>query len=160
MNKMEKSTLNSNEIEVLKTMMDTEYLNCINVNADDIEKAIKLGIKEFNELEDIVKEAIENKESFQSLCKRLQGHNETFHEKYPDYNYFDLNYKSLLVTIKEELNENNKSVNFNVMESDVYIYPDNISKVDADEICILDLGEKIDFEKIKNELENEIEEEI
>lgn len=151
--------LNANEKDILKVMNDIEYLKCINVNFDDIEKAIKLGIKEFNELEDIVKTATNNKESFQSLCKKLQGHNETFNEKYPNYNYFDLNYKSLLVTIKEELDKENNSIQFSVLKSGVYIYPDNISSVATDEMCVLDLNEEIDFEKIYKNLENNIEEE-
>lgn len=155
--------LNANEKEILEVMKDTEYLKCMNVNFDDIKKAIKLGIKEFNELEDLVKIASKNKESFRHLCNRLQGHNETFDEKYPDYNYFDLNYKSLLVTVKEELDKENNSIQFFVLKSDVYIYPDNISKIAADEICILDLNQNIDFQKVQNELENEknnIEEEL
>lgn len=151
--------LNDNEKDILKTIKDIEYLKCINVNLEDIEKAIKLGIKELNELENIVKAASENKESFQNLCTRLQGHNESLNEKNPNYNYFDLNYKSLLVTVKEKLDEENNSMQFSVQKSDVYIYPDNISKISADEICILDLNEEINFEKIYENLENSVEEE-
>ncbi len=150
--------LNTNEKDILKVMNDIEYLKCINVNFDDIEKAIKLGIKEFNELEDIVKIAANNKESFQNLCQRLQGHNEVFNEKYPNYNYFDLNYKSLLVTVKEKLNKDNDFSQFTVLKTGVYIYPDNISTISADEICILDLDQEIDFEKIYKNLENNVEE--
>lgn len=147
--------LNDNEKEVFNVVQDKEYMSCINVNINDIENAINLGIKEFHELENIVKVASENKKSFQSLCKKLQGHNETFEEKYPNYNYFDLNYKSLLVTVKEKLDKENNSMQFIIQKSDVYIYPDNISTIAADEICILDLNEEINFEKIEKELENE-----
>lgn len=147
--------LNDNEKEIFNVIQDKEYMSCINANFNDIENAINLGIKEFNELENIVKVASENKESFQSLCKKLQGHNETFNEKYPNYNYFDLNYKSLLVTIKEKLDKENNSMQFSVQKSDVYIYPDNINKIASDEMCILDLNEEINFEKIEKELENE-----
>ncbi len=147
--------LNSNEKEILNVIQDKEYMNCINANPNDIETAINLGIKEVTELEKIVQIAFENKESFMDLSKRLGGHNESFSEKYPDSNYFDLNYKSLLITVKEKLDKNNNSMGFSVMKSDVYIYPDNISSIAADEICILNLDQNINFEKIKNELENE-----
>jgi len=147
--------LNSNEKEILNVIQNKEYMNCINANFNDIETAINLGIKEINELEKIVERAFKNKESFISLSKRLGGHNENFSEKYPNSNYFDLNYKSLLVTVKEKLDKNNNLIGFNVMKSDVYIYPDNISNIAADEICILDLDKNINFEEIKNELEKE-----
>ena len=150
--------LNDNEKEILNAIQDKEYMSCISANFNDIKNAINFGIKEFNELENIVKVASKNKESFQNLCQRLQGHNEVFNEKYPNYNYFDLNYKSLLVTVKEKLNKDNDFSQFTVLKTGVYIYPDNISTISADEICILDLDQEIDFEKIYKKLENNVEE--
>lgn len=147
--------LNSNEKEILNCIQDEKYMNCIGANFDDIETAIKLGINEFNELEEIINVAFKNKENFQSLSKRLKGHNENFSGSYPEYNYFDLNYKSLLVTVKEKLDKNNTTINYHVMKSDVFIYPDNISKSGVDEMCVLNLEEPIDFEKVRSELENE-----
>lgn len=151
--------LNYNEKEILKVMQNKEYLELLDVNVDDIEKAVRIGIKEFKEIQETVNGAFSDKEDFYDLCKRLNWHNETFNQKYPDYNYFDLNYKSLLITIKEKLDQNNKPIEFNTSKLDVYIYPDNISKVSTDEICILDLKEEIDFEKVYKNLEKNIEEE-
>lgn len=61
-----------------------------------------------------------------------------------------------MVTVKEKLDEENNSMQFSVQKS--YIYPDNISKISADEICILYLNEEINFEKIYENLENSVEE--
>lgn len=147
--------LNYNEKEILNVVQDKEYMNCINANFKDIKDAINIGIKECNELEEIINKAFEQKESFQDVFERLKGHNETFSAHYPNCNYFDLNYKSLLVTVKEKLDTNNKPIEYCIDKRDVFIYPDNISKVPVDEMCVLNLEEPIDFEEIENELEKE-----
>ena len=145
-----KTMSKSNEAKIINVIKDKEFMSILNVNYNDIKKAIKMGIKEFKELESIVSIAFKNNVNFIDLCENLKGHNETFNESYPNYNYFDLNYKSLLVTIMEFLDENNNSIGFNVSKSDVYIYPDNISNIATDEMFTLNLDEIIDFNYIEN----------
>ena len=44
-------------------------------------------------------------------------------------------------------------------KDEVYIYPDNISPVSVDEMFTLNFNENIDFEKIMDRFNNEVEEE-
>lgn len=148
--------LNASEKKILEVLRDNEYLQHLNVSIDGIKNIINLAYKEFKQLESICQVAYEKGETFQSLCNRLSGHNEELDREYPEYNYFDLNYKSLLVTVKEIFNKENKSKQFTVQKSDVYIYPDFYKKT-IDPMCIIDMGENIDFDKIKQELNNGIE---
>ena len=59
-----------------------------------------------------------------------------------------LNYKSLLVTVIQKRNEENKLQPIKLSKDDIYIYPDNISKITADELFVLNLEEKVDINKI------------
>ncbi len=147
--------LNSSEKEVLKVLKNREYLQYLNASVDDIKEIINLAYKEFKELENICKVAYEQGETFKKLCNSLGGHNEEFNNKYPEYNYFDLNYQSLLVTVKEIFNKENKSEQFVLQQSEVYIYPDNVCKNTIDPLCIIDIGKKIDFDKITQEIDKE-----
>lgn len=148
--------INSNETKILEVINDNEYLNILRVSKEDIIKAVNIAIEEVKELELIVQDSYKSGKTFKSLCKELRGHNEFYNAKYPDYNYFDLNYKSLLITIKENLDKDNKGNEFKVIKNDVYIYPDNISKVATDEMFTLNLEEDIDIEKIKDNINIEI----
>lgn len=147
--------LNSSEIKIMKVMKDNKYLQFLGAEQKDIEKIIDKAIKEFIELEVIVKAASANGEGFQMLCNRLGGHNELFSAEYPNHNYFDLNYKSLLVTVCEETDDN-KSNQYKVQKTDVYIYPDSIKQT-IDPMCIIDLDKEINFQNIYQELIKEIE---
>ena len=94
------------------------------------------------------------------MCKILKGHNEFFDAIYPEHNYFDLNYKSILVTIIQPIDENNNEKEIQLFKDEVYIYPDNISPFDTDEIFILNFNENIDLEEIIQKFHNEIEEHL
>lgn len=150
--------LNSNEEAILRSMQDIEFLECINATPQDIEKAIIIAQKEIKELEDIVKKSQEIGENMSTLCKRLKGHNETFNERFPNHNYFDLNFKSLLITVNQPIDKENNILPLEVSKSDVSIYPDNITNVATDAIVALDFNKNIDFEKIYKELERQKEE--
>ncbi len=145
---------------IIKTMQDKEYLHNLKIQPEDIIKAVKIAQKEFDELQDIVNTFNNNKESLKDLCKTLKGHNEFFNAIYPEYNYFDLNYKSILVTIIQPIDENKNEKAIQLFKDEVYIYPDNISPVNTDEIFILNFNENIDLEEIIQKFHNEIEEEL
>lgn len=140
--------LKTNEQIIIETMKNEEYLNDLKISPYDVLKAITLAQKELKELEHIIDDANKNNESLSNLCNRLKGHNEEFVTYYPSSSYFDLNYKSLLVTIVQKRNEENKLQPIKVSKDDTYIYPNNISKVTTDELFILDLEKKIDINKI------------
>lgn len=150
--------LNSNEKAILKSMQDTEFLEYIGATPRDLEKAILIAKKEIEELESIVKKAQESGECISSLSQKLNGHNESFNEKFPNYNYFDLNFKSLLITVKQPLDSKNNILPLEVCKSGVSVYPDNIAKVATDAIVELDFNQNINFEKLYKELENQKEE--
>lgn len=152
--------LNKNEQDIMNVIKDEKYMKIAGITLSDIEKAVRLAVQEFKELEEIVKDAYNSNENFKELCARLKGHNEELNEEYPNCNYFDLNYKSLLITVKEILDKENNSVGFYVSKSGVYIYPNNISKESVDELCVLDLEQEVDFNKIKNEIEKDLEQEM
>ena len=122
--------------------------------------AIKTAQSEFQELEDLVNQECSNGISFEALCDKLGGHNEYFSKKYPDTSYFDLNYKSLLVTIKQEINNDNIKEAVTVAKNCVYIYPDNISDTKTyDEMCILDFENKESLKERFTLLEYQLSEE-
>lgn len=132
---------------IVTIMKDKKYLEDLGVTPKDIIKAIRMAQDEFKELEQIVNNLNNNNECFKSVCEKLKGHNEYFDAIYPDHNYFDLNYKSLLVTVIQPINENNVKTSMKVSKKDVYIYPNNISKVNADEIVTVDFNENMDLDK-------------
>lgn len=140
--------LKSNEQIIIETMKDEKYLNDLRIRPYDVLKAIKLAQNELKELENIIDESNKNNESLSDLCGRLKGHNLESETYYPSCSYFDLNYKSLLVTVIQKRNEENKLESIKVSKDDTYIYPDNISDITADQLFILDLGKKIDINKI------------
>lgn len=144
---------------IIDIMKDKKYLQNLEIQPEDIIKAVKLAKEEFEELQDIVNAFNYNNENLKDLCKILKGHNEYFDAVYPDHNYFDLNYKSILVTVIQPINENKKEEAMQLYKDEVYIYPDNISPVNVDEIFTLNFNENIDFEKITERFNNEVEEE-
>lgn len=140
--------LRTNEQIIIETMRNEEYLNNLKISPYDVLKAIALAQNEVKELEYIIDDANKNNESLSDLCNRLNGHNLEI-ENYPSsFSYFDLNYKSLLVTVIQKRNEENKLQPIKLSKDDTYIYPDNISKITADELFVLNLEEKIDINKI------------
>lgn len=145
---------------IIKTMQDKKYLGDLKIQPEDIIKAVNIAQKEFEELQDIVNTFNNNNESLKDLCKILKGHNEFFDAIYPEHNYFDLNYKSILVTIIQPIDENKNEKEIQLFKDEVYIYPDNISPVDTDEIFILNFNENIDLEEIIQKFHNEIEENL
>ena len=145
---------------IIKTMQDKEYLHNLKIQPEDIIKAVKIAQKEFDELQNIVNTFNNNKESLKDLCKILKGHNEFFNAIYPEHNYFDLNYKSILVTIIQPIDENKNEKAIRLFKDEVYIYPDNISPINTDEIFILNFNENIDLEEIIQKFHKEIEEEL
>lgn len=136
---------------IIAIMNDKKYLETLKIKPRDIIKAIELAQEEFKELEDIVKTSNNNGDTLKNLCEKLKGHNEYFDAVYPDRNYFDLNYKSLLVTIIQPINENNEKEQMLVSKKDVYIYPNNISNVTTDEIITVDFNEDMNLDKIVEE---------
>lgn len=145
---------------IIKTMQDKKYLGDLKIQPEDIIKAVNIAQKEFEELQDIVNTFNNNNESLKDLCKILKGHNEFFDAIYPEHNYFDLNYKSILVTIIQPIDENKNEKEIQLFKDEVYIYPDNISPFDTDEIFILNFNENIDLEEIIQKFHNEIEEKL
>lgn len=145
---------------IIKTMQDKKYLGDLKIQPEDIIKAVNIAQKEFEELQDIVNTFNNNNESLKDLCKILKGHNEFFDAIYPEHNYFDLNYKSILVTIIQPIDENKNEKEIQLFKDEVYIYPDNISPFDTDEIFILNFNENIDLEEIIQKFHNEIEENL
>lgn len=138
----------SNKEEIIKTMRNEEYLKGLKISPFDVLRAIMLAQKELKELEQIIDNANKNNESLSNLCNRLKGHNEDFETYYPSWSYFDLNYKSLLVTIVQKRDEENKLQPIKVSKGDTYIFPDNISNNVADPLFILDLEKEININKI------------
>lgn len=140
--------LKTNEQIIIETMKNEEYLNNLKIRPYDVLKAITLAQKEVRELEHIIDNANKNNESLSDLCNKLNGHNEEFINDYPSRSYFDLNYKSLLVTVIQERDVENKLQPIKLSKNDTYIYPDNISEITSDELFILDLEKRIDINKI------------
>ena len=151
---------NSNVMEIISLLKDKQYLEENKIKVSNIIDAIKTAQSEFQELEDLVNQECSNGISFEALCDKLGGHNEYFSKKYPDTSYFDLNYKSLLVTIKQEINNDNIKEAVTVAKNCVYIYPDNISDTKTyDEMCILDFENKESLKERFTLLEYQLSEE-
>lgn len=150
--------IDENKKEILSVLNDKKLLKELQITPNDIKKCIIMASKELKELEEIVKKSKEKKESFESLYKRLGGHNLWIEEEKTTINRFDLNYKSLLVTIQQGL-DSNGNLDLSVQRSDIYIYPDNISKINGDYLLVLDFEKEIDFELI-NQYENNYKREI
>ena len=144
--------INTNEAIILKAINDRTLINELKINSEDVVKCVKLAKNEVYELEKLVKESYKSGETFENLCKRLGGHNLSLDEKFPSYNYFDLNYKSLLITVKQDLDEKNKPGEFLIQKDDVYVYPNNIYKGAADYLFTLNFDENIDYEMINNSI--------
>lgn len=106
-------------------------------------------------IEDIVKSSQESGENISTLCKRLNGHNETFNEKFPNHNYFDLNFKSLLITVNQPISKENNILPLEVSKYNVSVYPDHITQVATDAIVELNFNQNINFERIYKELERQ-----
>lgn len=140
--------LKTNEQIIIETMRNKECLNNLKISPYDVLKAITLAQNELKELEHIIDDANKNNESLSDLCNRLNGHNLEI-ETYPSsFSYFDLNYKSLLVTVIQKRNEENKLQAIKLSLGDTYIYPDNISKITVDELFVLDLEKEININKM------------
>ena len=148
--------LTDTEEKIIKTIKDRNYLNKLNISPTDVVTAVKLALKEFNELKEIVNEANSYSKSLEDLCRDLKGHNGEFNNKYPLNNFFDVNYKSLLVTITQDIDESNNKSIIELSKLGVYIYPDNITNIPVDEIFMLDFYDEIDFKKIENEIEFQV----
>lgn len=134
----------NNEEKILEVIEDKEFLKELNISEEDIFKAIKMAIEEYDELQKLIDEERIKGTTFKDLYEKLKGHNGEFDNRGAySHNYFDLNYKSLLVTITED-SQNNQ---YKVDRSDVYIYPNNISEASADELFILNLKEPIKIDK-------------
>lgn len=144
----------NNDIKISRVIEDKELLRELKISEKDVFKAIKCGIEQIDELQKIIDEEKEKGTSFQELSHKLKGQNENFNEDgIYSHNYFDLNYESLLVTIYQNTQENR----FEVDKSDVYIYPDNISKVSTEELFVLDLRKPINIEKFQEYITEDIE---
>lgn len=140
--------LNDNEKEILSVMTDKKILEELKISPKDIKKCVEMARDEIKDLEDIINKSNQEGESFENLYKRLGGHNLWLEQTYPDHNRFDLNYKSLLITVQQNLDQNNQQLNSTLQKSDVYIYPDNICNDAADYLLVLDFEKEIDFENI------------
>lgn len=145
--------LNDNEQLIINTIKDRNYLNKLNISPKDVITAVKLALKEFDELKEKANEANAFSKSLKELCEELGGHNGEFNNKYPNNNYFDVNYKSLLVTFTQDVDIDGKdSTLIELSKTGVYIYPDNVTKEAVDEMFVLDLYDKIDFNKIEQQI--------
>ena len=134
----------NNEEKILEVIEDKEFIKELNISEEDIFKAIKMAIEECDELQKLINEEKIKGTTFKDLYEKLRGHNGEFDNRgVYSHNYFDLNYKSLLVTITED-SQNNQ---YKIDRSDVYIYPNNISEVSADELFILNLKETIKIDQ-------------
>lgn len=153
--------LDESEEKIIETIKDRNYLNKLNISPTDVVTAVKMALKEFNELKEIVNEANGDSKSLEDLCRDLKGHNGEFNNKYPLSNYFDVNYKSLLVTITQDIDENNNKSVIELSKSGVYIYPDNITNISVDEMFMLDFYDLVyydekDFKNIEKEIEFQV----
>lgn len=140
--------LKTNEQIIIETMKDEQYLKDLKINPYDVLKAIKMAQNELKELENIIGESNSNNESLSNLCNRLKGHNLEIENFYPSCSYFDLNYKSLLVTVRQERNEKNELQPIELSKDDAYIYPDNISDNNGDQLFVLNLEKEVNINKI------------
>lgn len=145
-----------NRKEILNIINDKEFLKKFKITEKDIFKAIKVGLDEFEELQkEINKEKIQGT-SFEDLFKKFQGQNEELKKENGSQRYFDLNYKSIFVTIFEDT-ENDK---YEVEKASVHFYPDNIVDNPLTYLFILDLTEPFDLSEFANYMDNDIAQEL
>ena len=139
-----KNTYNkTNADEINETIKDKEFMNNLGITVEDVIKQVEISKKDFDELVNYVNNY---RGTFGELYKELQGWNLGYDDvEKDDDNLFDCYYKSLLVTIN--VDDGKLSVN----PHDVYVYPNDITKVDSDELFHLDFDKPIEFDKILKE---------
>lgn len=145
-----------NRKELLNIINNKEILEKFNITEKDIFKAIKLGVDELQELQRLVNEEKRKGTSFEELFHKLHGKNEEFEKETSSQKYFDLNYKSIFVTIFE----NNETNNYDIEKSCVHFYPDNITDNPLTYLFILDLTEPFDLYEFANYMEDDIAQEL
>ena len=145
-----------NRKEILNVINDKAFLEKFNINKKDIFKSIKLGLDEFKELQKLLDEEKKNGTSFEELFSKLQGKNEDFEKENASRRYFDLNYKSIFVTVYEDTEKDR----YEVEKASVHFYPDNIVDNSLTYLFILDLTEPFDLYEFANYMENDIAQEL
>lgn len=133
----------TNADEINETIKDKEFMNNLGITAEDVIKQVEISKKDFDELVNYVNNY---KGTFGELYKELQGWNlGDSNVEQDDDNLFDCYYKSLLVTINVDDGK------LSVSPIDVYVYPNDITNVDSDELFHLDFDKPIEFDKILKE---------
>lgn len=145
-----------NRKELLNIINNKEFLEKFNITEKDIFKAIKLGLDELQELQKLVNEEKRKGTSFEELFHKLHGKNGEFQKETSSQKYFDLNYKSIFVTIFE----NNETNNYDIEKSCVHFYPDNIADNPSTYLFILDLTEPFDLYEFANYMEEDMAQEL
>jgi len=145
-----------NKNEILNIINDKNLLKKLNINEKDVFKAIKMGIDEFKELQKIIEDEKIKGTSFEELFENFQGQNEKLKKEDGSQRYFDLNYKSIFVTIYEDIENDN----YKVEKTSVHFYPDNIVDNPLTYLFILDLTEPFDLSEFSNYMENDIAQEL
>ena len=146
----------SNKNEILNVINDKAFLKEFNITEKDIFKAIKLGLDEFQELQKKIDEEKRKGITFEELCNQLGGENDDFEKQTSTQRYFDLNYKSIFVTIFED----EKNDKYEVGKAGVHFYPDNITDSTATYLFILDLTEPFDLYEFSEYMEDDIAQEL
>lgn len=140
--KMESAPMNTNEDSINEIINDKEFMDSLNITADDVVRQVKLAKKQFDELTSMVDNY---KGTFGELYDELKGWNLGDSDKeQDDDNLFDCYYKSLLVTVTVDDGK------IAVQPTDVYVYPDDITDKDSDELFHLDFNKPINYSKIKS----------
>ena len=133
----------TNADEINETIKDKEFMNNLGITTEDVIKQVEISKKDFDELVNYVDNY---KGTFGELYKELQGWNlGDSNVEQDDDNLFDCYYKSLLVTINVDDGK------LSVSPIDVYVYPNDITNVDSDELFHLDFDKPIEFDKILKE---------
>ena len=145
-----------NRKEILNVINDKAFLEKFNINEKDIFKSIKLGLDEFQELQRLLDEEKKKGTSFEELFSKLQGKNKDFEKETASQRYFDLNYKSIFVTVYEDTEKDR----YEVEKASVHFYPDNIVDNPLTYLFILDLTEPFDLYEFANYMENDIAQEL
>lgn len=139
--KTESAPMNTNEDSINDIINDKEFMDSLGVTADDVIKQVKLAKNQFDELTSMVNNY---KGTFGELYDELKGWNlGDSNKEQDDDNLFDCYYKSLLVTITVDDGK------LAVQPTDVYVYPNDITNKDSDELFHLDFNKPIDYSKIK-----------
>lgn len=146
----------SNRNEILNVINDKALLEEFDITEKDIFKAIKLGLDEFKELQKKIDEEKTKGTTFEELCNQLGGENDDFERQTSSQRYFDLNYKSIFVTIFED----EKNDKYEVGKAGVHFYPDNITDGTATYLFILDLTEPLDLYEFAEYMEDDIAQEL